>query len=235
MTTLTGPRRAPASGGAPKKLVVLLHGYGVDGDDLMALADPLAAALPDAEFVAPHAPDPAQTVPGGRQWFVINEPHAVAQGARDASALLDAYLDAELARAGLTGADMALVGFSQGAMMALYTGLRRADGPAAIVGFSGLLPDPQSLEAEIACKPPVFLAHGEADPVVPPEGTAMAAQLLADLGLGVAVHMTPGLPHTIAPEALQIARAMLRDAFAGELALPPGAHRVAASRREPAN
>lgn len=229
--SLDGPRRAPASGGPAKQLVVLVHGYGANGEDLIGMAEPLSTVLPDAEFVAPNAPDAVPQFPSGRQWFPISalDPQEMARGARAAAPVLDAYLTAELERMGLEDKDLALVGFSQGTMLSLFVGLRRAAPAAAIIGFSGALPDPASLATELKSKPPVFLAHGEADPVVPPQATPAAAQTLAQHGLGVAVHMTPGLQHSIGPEGFQIAAAMLREAFAGELDLPPGAHNVMAA------
>lgn len=228
--TLEALRRPPASGAAPKQLVVFVHGYGANGADLMGLADVLAHALPEAAFVAPDAPDAVPGVPLGRQWFPISalDMQEMARGARAAAPAFNAFLDAELERLGLPDSALALVGFSQGTMLSLHAGLRRKTPSAVIIGFSGALPDVAALPAEIACRPPIFLAHGEADTVVPVQATHIAAQALAGLGLSVAVHLTPDLPHSIGPEGLQIAAAILRDAFAGELRLPPGAHFVSA-------
>lgn len=226
--TLPGPSRPPRSGGAPKQLVILVHGYGAFGSDLMPLTELLAEALPDAEFHAPDAPDGVPGMPFGRQWFPIDAINmdVMTRGARAAGPRLDAYIDAKLAELGLTDKDLALVGFSQGAMLSLYTGLRRKAAPAAIVAFSGALPDPTSVPAELACKPPVFMAHGEADEVVPSHATKAAAQHLADNGLAVVVHLAPDSPHTIAMESLQMATRFLRDAFAGQLNIGPGLYRV---------
>ncbi len=225
---IDGPRRAPASGGPAKQLVVFVHGYGADGADLIGLAEQLGAVLPDAEFVAPDAPDPVPEVPSGRQWFPLSmrDMDEMSRGARAAAPALDEFLDAELARTGLSDANLALIGFSQGTMLSLFTGLRRKEAPALIVGFSGGLPDAASTEAELRCKPPVFLAHGEADTVVMYTSSIATAQVLAGLGLGVAVHLTPNLPHTIGPDAFRIAAGLLAEAFAGTLRLPPGAHKI---------
>lgn len=227
--TLPGPFAPPLSGGAPKQLVILVHGYGAFGGDLMPLTDTFAPALPDAQFHAPDAPDPAPGMPQGRQWFPIDAINmdVMTRGARAAAPVLDAYIDAKLAELGLTDKDLALVGFSQGAMLALYAGLRRKTAPAAIVSFSGALPDPASLPAELACRPPLFLAHGDADDVVPSHATKAAAQALAGMGLGVLLHITPDVRHTIALDAMYIARDVLRGVFAGDLQIPPGLHGVA--------
>ena len=177
MTTafdLDGPRYGPASGQAPKQLVVLLHGLGADGDDLISLAPYLAQVLPEAAFVSPHAPFPCDMAPFGRQWFSLQErtPEIMLGGVRMAAPILDGFLDAELEKAGLTAERLALVGFSQGTMMALHVGLRRAAAPSAIVGFSGALLAPELLPGEIVSRPPVVLIHGAADEVVPAQSPA---------------------------------------------------------------
>lgn len=229
--SIDGPRKAPQSGGEPKQLVVFVHGYGANGRDLIALADPLGPVLPDAAFVSPDAPGQVPGYPEGRQWFPLTRlsPNELADGVRQAGPALDAFIDTELERHGLTGDKLALIGFSQGAMMALHVGLRRKIAPAAIVGFSGALADAAALPGEITAKPPVFLAHGDADPVVPPQSLNAAAAALQSAGLSILCRMTPGLGHSIAPEGLQIAAGFLKQAFEGTLEIPPGAHNVMAT------
>jgi phospholipase/carboxylesterase len=148
---LDGPRLVPASGGPARQLVLLLHGYGADGEDLIALAPHLAQVLPEAAFVAPHAPEPCAQQPMGRQWWGIETFSRQERflGARAAAPVLDAFIDAELARHGLDESKMALVGFSQGTMMALQVGPRRERPPAGIIGFSGALVAPERLVDEV--------------------------------------------------------------------------------------
>src|SRR5690242_16907326 len=136
---LSGPRLPPARGSATH-LVVLCHGYGADGNDLIGLAPFWQRLLPTAAFVAPNAPEPC-SAGFGYQWFPISrlDPHEMARGVESAAASLDSFLESELARLGLAADKLALVGFSQGTMMSLHVGLRRAVKPAAIVGFSGML------------------------------------------------------------------------------------------------
>jgi predicted esterase len=126
MTLIDGPRLLPKSGMA-KQLVVFLHGYGADGNDLIGIGKQWAQFLPDAVFVSPHAPEPCGGAPMGRQWFglTFRDPNERWAGVNKARPVLDAFLDAELARHGLAEGKMALVGFSQGTMMALHAGLRR--------------------------------------------------------------------------------------------------------------
>ena len=138
---LSGPSRPPALGGRPSRLVILLHGLGADGNDLIGLAPYWAPLLPTTEFLSPNAPFPCDMAPYGYQWFSAQDrsPAAVLAGVRAAAPFLDAFIDDALAERGLDDADLALVGFSQGTMMALYVGLRRSQPVAGILGFSGRL------------------------------------------------------------------------------------------------
>jgi len=214
---LDGPRFGPAAGGGARQLVVLLHGLGADGNDLIGLAPHLARGLPDAAFVSPDAPFPCDMAPYGRQWFSLQNraPEAVLAGVRAAAPILDGFLDDELARHGLSDGQLALVGFSQGTMTGLYVGLRRAEPCAQIVGFSGALVGPENLEREIRSRPPVLLVHGEADEVVPFPALAAAQAALETCQVPVETHGRPGLGHEIDQQGLELAAAALERAFAG--------------------
>jgi len=209
--SLSGPRHDPK--GKAAHLVVLCHGYGADGKDLIGLAPVLARLLPDAAFVAPNAPE---RCPGaGYQWFPISQldPRLMHQGVVGAMPGLEDFVQAELARLALTAERLALIGFSQGTMMALQLGLHHLK-PAAIVGFSGVLTGapPQG------GTPPVFLAHGGADPLIPPEALFMTAGVLGAAGVRVQWHLAAGLGHGIDDEGLALAGGFLSLAFAGRLA-----------------
>jgi phospholipase/carboxylesterase len=169
MMELSGPSHPPLGGGKPKQLVVLLHGYGSNGDDLIGLAPFFAQALPEAEFLSPNAPFPCEIAPFGFQWFGLEDrtPEMMLGGVRVAAQILEPFLDAELAKRGLTDRDLALVGFSQGTMMSLHVGPRRPNRIGGILGFSGSLIAPQLLVDEIRSRPPILLVHGTADQVVP--------------------------------------------------------------------
>lgn len=226
---LTGPRVPPRGGAAPRQLVVLLHGYGANGDDLIALAPYFQQRLPQAAFIAPHAPQPVPGMPpgmDGRQWFALDaydpqqlrrDPQraggvfaAMAAGAERAAPAIHALLDAELARYGLVDADLALVGFSQGTMMALQVGLRRQAPAACILGFSGALVGGGEGAADTwTARPPVMLVHGDADEVVPVEAMFEAGQALAAGGVGVLWHVCRGAPHTIDQEGAALGAAFL--------------------------
>ena len=197
--TLEGPSRPPRAGGKPKSLVVLLHGLGSDGNDLISLAPYWAPLLPDTEFVAPNAPFPCDMAPVGYQWFSFQErtPAAVLAGVRAAAPFLDAFLDEALEARGLDESRLALVGFSQGTMMSLYVGLRRANPLAGIVGYSGRLLGEETLAEELRSKPPVLLMHGTADEIVPFDSLALAEASLKALGVPVTTVRRPGLGHSI--------------------------------------
>lgn len=217
MTGLDGPRLPPRSGGPARQLVVLLHGVGADGADLIGLAPVLAEALPDAAFVAPDAPFPCDMAPFGRQWFSLQDrsPARLTAGVRAVEPAVQAFLDAELSRLGLPASAMALAGFSQGAMTALHAALRRANPPAAILAYSGALLAPESLPDELAVPaPPVLLVHGESDSVVPAAASRMAESVLRGVGIPVESLYIPGLEHGIDEAGLAAGVAALRRAFA---------------------
>jgi phospholipase/carboxylesterase len=209
MADLDGPRIAPHSRHA-KQLVVFLHGYGADGNDLIDIGRAWQNLLPDAAFVSPHAPRPCGQAPTGREWFPLTfrDPGERWAGVTMAAPALDAFFDAELARLNLPPSALALVGFSQGTMMALHVGFRRQVSPAAIVGYSGMLAlpediDPQRFAAEIRSRPPVLLVHGDQDPLIPVQALFQAAQGLASLGVPVEWHISAGIGHGIDQEGLR--------------------------------
>ena len=213
---IDGPRLAPHSGGAPKQLVILLHGYGADGNDLIGLGKAWASYLPDAAFISPHAPEalPGQFL-GGRQWFNLEmrSEREWEEGVRKAQPGLTAFIVEEARKAQLPLGSVALVGFSQGTMMALQVGLRLPKAPAAIVGFSGHLAGTTQLAAEIKVKPPVLLIHGADDEVIPCQAIHLARNALAAVGVAVQWQIRPGLGHGIDLEGLQAAGLFLRTAF----------------------
>ncbi|MBV8615745.1 MAG: prolyl oligopeptidase family serine peptidase [Acetobacteraceae bacterium] len=218
MATLDGPRWGPPEGRKARQLVVLCHGVGADGHDLIDLAPAWSRAVPDAVFVAPSAPDPYDQDPHGtgRQWFSVADrtPAVMARGVRRAAALLGPFVDAELARLGLAPTAYALMGYSQGAMTVLFTGLRRATPPLAILAYSGALLAPETLAGEIANQAPVLLVHGEADDVVPVTRSREAERALRAAGVPVEASYTPGLGHGIDDAGISLGALFLQRAIA---------------------
>jgi phospholipase/carboxylesterase len=215
-TLIDGPRLAPAAGGAPRQLVVFLHGYGADGDDLIGLGREWAKLLPHAAFVSPHAPEPCGMSPLGRQWFnlTFRDAGEMVRGLKHAAPTLGAFLDAELKRHNLPARALALVGFSQGTMLALSVGLARVPSPAAIVGYSGALATVEALPKHPAEAPAILLVHGDMDEVIPVEAMFIAREQLAKAGLPVEWHLAQGIGHGIDAEGLQLGGTFLKQAFA---------------------
>jgi phospholipase/carboxylesterase len=222
---LDGPRVAAANGRADS-LVVFLHGYGADGNDLIELGRQWRGLMPGTAFVSPNAPERCSGAPMGRQWFALtnaqpDDPSGADQrwnGVVAARGALDAFLDAELQRMGLDEQRLALVGFSQGTMMALHVGLRRPKAPAAILGFSGLLVGPERL-AEAKARdsggrpPPILLVHGDQDPLIPLDAMFIAADSLARTDIPTQWHLSFGVGHGIDGGGLRQGGEFLAQSF----------------------
>jgi phospholipase/carboxylesterase len=217
MPRLSGPSRPPASGGKPRRLVILLHGLGADGNDLIGLAPYWARLLPDAEYLSPNAPFPCDMAPYGYQWFSSQDrsPDAVLGGVRAAAPILDAFIDEALEQRGLGSGELALVGFSQGTMMSLFVGLRRAEPVAGIVGFSGRLLAPELLASELRSRPPTLLVHGTEDPLVPYSSLAAAETTLKEAGVPVETVTSVGIGHSIDDQGLRRGGQFLKKVLSG--------------------
>jgi phospholipase/carboxylesterase len=223
---LNGPRLEPRAGGAARQLVVFLHGYGADGNDLIEIGRAWQPLMPHAAFVSPHAAEPCGQAPMGRQWFPLTfrDPDERWRGVNKAAPILEAFLEAELKRRSLPASSLALVGFSQGTMMALHVGLRRSTVPLAIIGYSGLLVVPSEgdvakVAPEIRSRPPILLVHGDRDDLIPIEALFLASSGLAALEIPVEWHLSAGIGHGIDQEGLRhggefLSRAIARASLA---------------------
>lgn len=205
---INGPCIEPRSG-ATRKLVIILHRYGADGNDLIGLGHQWADFMPDTAFAAPDAHEGCGQNPFGRQWFALSQrdPHELWSGACAAAPVIDAFIESELQARGLTDADLALVGFSQGAMMALHVGLRRKRAPAAILSYSGALVGPQHLAQAIGGRQPealpaMLLIHGTGDTVIPIDALYASADAIAAAGGVCEYKVSPGVGHSIDGEGL---------------------------------
>jgi len=209
---ITGPVREPASGKPPKQLVVLLHGWGADGPNLIDLADEFSAALPDALFIAPNAPYVCEVNPYGYQWFSLTDrqPQHMLAGARNAADILNHFIDHALNDLQLDNSKLILIGFSQGTMTALHVALRRSPAIGAMIGFSGALVGEDVLAVEAKAKPPICLIHGEADDVVPFAALKHAGESLKLHGMDLETHARPFLGHSIDMDGIKAANAFLR-------------------------
>lgn len=203
---VNGASLQPSSGGSPKQIVLLLHGYGSNGADLISLAPHWQRQLPDALFLAPNAPQRLAGMAAAYQWWPLTAftPQALAAGAASAAPALNMFITRKLAQYALTDANLAIVGFSQGTMMALHVGLRRPQRLAAIVGYSGMLTGPHELSHLPITKPPVLLVHGSADPVVPVAALHAARSALEHLGIDVTAHVSNAVGHSVDPVGLRM-------------------------------
>ena len=216
MKTLTGPEISPRNGEAPKKLVILLHGYGSNGRDLIDLAQPFSQSLPEVHFIAPDAPDPCEIAPFGNQWFSLIDRSLpqMRAGVSAAAPLVDRFIDHQRSRFGLTDRDVALVGFSQGTMLALAAGLARPTPLAGILGYSGRLIETGSIRAEAIC--PVMLAHGTHDDVVPYDCSVEAVQRLVEVKIKAELIKCEGLGHSIDQTGLISGLLFLKNCFSSK-------------------
>ncbi len=215
---IDGPRQAPAAGDGAAQLVILVHGYGADGNDLIGLAPYFARVLPNAAFVAPNGPEQCDMSAFGYQWFSISQfdPASRLRGVKSAAPILDQFIDEELQRHGLEEDKLLLIGFSQGTMMSLHVALRRSAQVAGILGYSGILAGPELLADEAVSKPPIQLIHGDMDEMLPVANLQEAVDALGAAGFDVAGHVSPGAGHTIAQDGLKLgmefaARVLGRD------------------------
>jgi len=197
---LIGPYVPPAHGGAPTQVMMLLHGWGADGNDLADLARSYAIRFPGMAFFVPNGPDPCKMNPAGREWFDIEDR---VSGPDYAAPIITTAIAALLSAFSLTESALVLVGFSQGGMMALHCGLRLQPAPAAIISFSGALLRHEDLSAMPNTPyPPVQLVHGSDDQVVPCALMHEAVQTLQPLGVVVDSVERPSLGHVIDPDGL---------------------------------
>ncbi len=204
---LSGPSFGPAEGGNPQSLVLLLHGYGANGDDLIGLAPPFSQVLPNTEFLSPNAPYPCESNPfGGLQWFEVWQAEGVNRLAevRRGADIVNSYIDQELEKRGLTDDQLIMCGFSQGTMLSLHVALRREAPCAGILGYSGRLESPEVLGDEIIARPPVMLIHGEDDAMLSVDLMDTAANYMRDCGVSVETHRRPGLGHGIDPDGIRL-------------------------------
>lgn len=205
----------PKSEKAPTSIVLLLHGVGSNGRDLISLAPAWADTLPDTVFVSPDAPTHCDMVPPGYsdsyQWFSLQsrDPSFLLEGAKRAAPALGEFIDEQLARFGLPASKLALAGFSQGTMMSLYAAPRYKNRIAGILGYSGALIGAEELNAPDAHKIPVHLIHGEHDDVVPIGAYHTACEALGKCGYTVSGHTTPRLTHSIDQKGIDSGGAFL--------------------------
>ena len=212
---LNGPEFGPADGGEISQLVILCHGLGADGNDLIGLAPHFAHVMPNAKFLSPNAPFPCDMSPSGYQWFSLQErsEEAMLTGAQMAHPIFDAFIDQQLETHNLTEDKLALIGFSQGTMMSLFTAPRREQAVAGVVGYSGRLIGKDLTSEETRCRPPMVMINGDKDELVPAHLQPIAVEALSAVGIEIEGHIRPGLGHSIDEEGIRIAQEFLQRCF----------------------
>ena len=207
MTVILDSNRVNSRSGVDSSLVIFLHGYGANGNDLLGLADQLSEHLPDTVFLAPDAPETCSVNPGGFQWFPIpwidgSTEEESERGLLRATEDLRMFIKQSMEEEGLSEAETILIGFSQGTMMALHVGPRMVDSILGIIGFSGRILNPESLLEDCKSKPPTLLIHGDQDDVVPFSSLSTAESTLQECGFEVETHVLEGTGHGISPDGL---------------------------------
>ncbi len=220
LPSLVGPEYGPTDTTSDAhQLVILVHGLGADGFDLIGLAPYFAKVLPNARFVSPNAPELCDMAPpgmqSGYQWFSLQQrgEDDMLAGARSAEPILNKFIDDQLEKYNLSEDKLALIGFSQGTMMSLFVGPRREKAIAGIVGFSGRLIGKEQLAGETKCHPPIVLVNGDQDELVPADQQPIALEKLQAAGIVAEGHIRPGLGHSIDAEGIQIACEFLTKIF----------------------
>ncbi|MEI6187572.1 MAG: alpha/beta fold hydrolase [Alphaproteobacteria bacterium] len=193
-------------------IVILLHGYGADGENLISLAAELSKAFPDTHFFSPNGILPFENAPFGYQWFGLNDrsEQSMLKGLNNAAPYINQFIDYQLQKFNLSDENLALIGFSQGAMLALHTALRRTKKIGAVISFAGMLVAPQLLQTELKSKPPVSLIHGALDDVIPLPAMQMALAALEYAHIPVETIIEPMLGHSIGTVGLEFARKALK-------------------------
>lgn len=209
---LSGPEAAPASGGPAKQLIIFVHGYGANGEDLISLSRYYAQVAPDAAFISPDAPYRCDGAPMGFQWYDVwmKDPAERLAAIRSSGEVFDNFVTGQLARHGLSEDKLVLIGFSQGTMMSLFTAPRRENAIAGIVGYSGRMESADTLKAEIRSKPPVVMVHGDSDELLAVSEMETAAATLRDCGVEIDTHIRPGLGHGIDEEGIRVGLAFVQ-------------------------
>jgi phospholipase/carboxylesterase len=196
---LVGPELSPRSGNRPKQLILLLHGMGKTGEELHKIAQRASKVFPHAHFICPNAPYPSEKSSIGYQWFSIKDlsESYIVKGLNNSMKLLNKLVNSQLDRFELSDRDLAVVGISQGSMVALHTFLRRPNPVSSIISFCGTIVSPYLLTKELKSKPNILLLHGKKDEIVPFKYLRLTYQSLTGLGVNVRKCVYPNLGHSV--------------------------------------
>jgi phospholipase/carboxylesterase len=217
MLVLSGPKILPDSG-VTKRLIIIFHGYGADGANLIGLAEGWKTLLPDTAFIAPNAPDECEITPFGRQWFSMQNWtfDVLKQRLLEKSEDISEYIKSQAQDFGVGSLkNVALVGFSQGAMLSLFQAVYGLEECAGAIGYSGGFLVDERLKPKFngSAIPRALLVHGDADELVPCQASLAAEEQLQSIGVKTQLFIQPGIGHEISPEGFEIGAAFLQDIF----------------------
>lgn len=203
---ISGPIIEPSSENPPKQMIIFVHGYGADGNDLIGLANYFQSTLPEAIFLSPHAPEACSMNPSGYQWFDLTstDPAVLWSKILVAADHLNEFIDSKLLEYNIAEENLALIGFSQGTMMSLHVSLRRKNTMAAVLGYSGRLIGADLLKDDLISKPSIYLIHGDQDPMVPYQESLTAEKVLKEYSIDIKTHISEHTQHSIAEDGLRI-------------------------------
>lgn len=215
MLKLNGLEFKNSTNNPPKQLIIMLHGYGSNGENMIDLAGSFSSTLPDAYFIAPNAPADHEHGYGGYQWFslISRDENFILEGINYASNILNNYIDEQLARFNLIDNQLILIGFSQGAMLAIYAALRRMSKIAGVISYSGSVIGDKFLSNEIKSKPSILMIHGDNDDVVSPISLDLGIKTLRENQIPVKGLMCKGLAHSINLEGIKEAITFFKEIF----------------------
>ena len=196
----------------PKQAIVLCHGYGGDGKDISALAINWQRFLPDAIFLCPNAPEICDVNPQGYQWFDLTseKEEVILEKSLIAEEKLNTFLDQVFDNLQLEPSNLALVGFSQGCMMAIQVGLKRKKQINCLIGYSGKIINKKNLSENINSKPKIFLMHGENDTIVSPTHLLEAKEYLKKQGINAKIKILKNCEHRIPVEGTSLGLEFLK-------------------------
>jgi len=202
----------PLSKNKPRLAIVLCHGYGGDGKDISVLAINWQRFLPDAIFLCPNAPEICSINPQGYQWFDLSseKEEIIFEKSLVAEEKLNIFLDQVLNNLQLETKNLALVGFSQGCMIGIQTGIKRKEQINSLVGYSGKIINKEHLSDNINSKPKIFLMHGENDTIVSPTHLLEAKEYLKKQGINVKTKMFKNCEHRISVEGSSLGLGFLK-------------------------
>lgn len=203
---ISGPIIEPSGENPPKQMIIFVHGYGADGNDLIGLANYFQSTLPEAIFLSPHAPEACSMNPSGYQWFDLTstDPAVLWSKILVAADHLNEFIDSKLLEYNIAEENLALIGFSQGTMMSLHVSLRRKNTMAAVLGYSGRLIGADLLKDDLISKPSIYLIHGDQDPMVPYQESLTAEKVLKEYSIDIKTHISEHTQHSIAEDGLRI-------------------------------